>query len=94
MKSLLILLLYIGISMIIIGYMKNYQKCAEPKIEYRYVPRTFFEEQISPTNLMKSFSGMFNEDSTWLSYPFNNTSGKELSNTQNYTNFINTDATN
>ena len=38
---------------------------------------------------MKSFSGMFNEDSTWLSYPFNDTSGKELSNTQNYTNFIN-----
>ena len=87
MKGIMILMLYVGITMIIVGYMKNYQKCDEPKIEYRYVPRTFFEEQIAPTDLKKSFSGMFNDQSTWLSYPFNGTTNVEY-NKQNYDNFI------
>ena len=86
----MILMLYIGITMIIVGYMKNYQKCEEPKIEYRYVPRTFFEEQVAPTDLKKSFSGMFNEQSTWLSYPFSGTTEKTEYNKQNYDNFIKT----
>jgi len=88
MKGILILMLYIGITMIIIGYMKNYEKCEEPKIEYRYVQRTFFEEQIAPTNLRKSFNGMFNDQSSWLSYPFNQTDDKARYNKQNYDNFI------
>ena len=63
--------MYVGITMVIIGYVKNFQKCPEPKIEYRYVPRTFFEEQIAPTNLKQSFNGMFNDESIWKQYPFN-----------------------
>ena len=86
MKSLLLLLFFIGIVMIIVGYIRNFQKCDEPKIEYRYVPRTFFEEQIAPTDLKKSFSSMFDDPSAWTAYPFNDENNQY--NKQNYDNFI------
>ena len=71
MKSIIILLLCAGIIMVVTGYNKSLNKSSRPKIEYRYVPRTFFEEQISPTNLKQSFNSMFNDPSIWNKYPFN-----------------------
>lgn len=69
MKSFLILLFIIGFYMIIVGYMKNYQKCPEPTIEYRYVPRTFYEEQMQPNNIFQTFGAMFQDRDTWSTYP-------------------------
>ena len=55
--------------MVVTGYNKSFHKQQPPKIEYRYVPRTFFEEQTAPTDLKKSFSSMFDEPSNWMKYP-------------------------
>jgi len=71
MKSILLFIFLLGIFMILFGYSKNYQKCPEPQIEYRYIPRSFYEEQMTPTNIFKSFKAMFNNPSTWFSYPLN-----------------------
>lgn len=71
MKSFLILLFIVGFYMIIVGYIKNHKKCPQPKIEYRYIPRTFYEEQMQPTNVLKSFNAMFKDKSVWSSYPLN-----------------------
>jgi len=71
MKSIIIMLLCIGVVMVVTGYNKSFHKDKPPKIEYRYVPRTFFEEQTAPTNLKQSFSSMFNDESIWKQYPFN-----------------------
>ena len=32
---------------------------SEKKIEYRFVPRTIYDEQIKPVNLTDTFSSMF-----------------------------------
>jgi hypothetical protein len=71
MKSILLFVFLIGIFMVLFGYSKNFQKCPEPQIEYRYIPRSFYEEQMSPPEIFKSFNGMFNDKDTWFSYPTN-----------------------
>ncbi len=50
-RSLALLILLIGIVLITVGYSKTTLKCPPPQIEYRLVPRTFFEEQMSNQNL-------------------------------------------
>lgn len=69
MKSIGILLLIIGIVFISIGYNERISKCPLPKIEYRYVPRNFYEEQNSQVNLKNLYSNIFDKSSTWSKYP-------------------------
>lgn len=61
MKSLSLFVLMIGVIMITIGYMDNKVKEVkqERKIEYRFVPRTIYDDQIKPVNLNDTFSAMF-----------------------------------
>jgi len=66
MKSIVILLLIIGIIMIVMGYNREYSKCPNPIIEYRFIPRTFYDEQLSAPNLMKQFSSLFEDENVWL----------------------------
>ena len=72
-----------------IGYMENYNKCPPTKIEYRYIPRSFYEEQVSSINLKNFYSDLFNEPDTWASYPFNEKIGTY--NKKNYNNFVEKD---
>ena len=82
----MLLTFIIGLIFIVIGYLENYKKCPPPKIEYRYVPRSFYEEQVSSINLRKHYSNIFDEPSTWSTYPFNDKLGAY--NTKNYGNFV------
>ena len=66
MRGFLILLLFIGILLMAIELSKNTAKCPEPKIIYKYVPRTFKEEQESPVSVTDVFTTMFTEDSPWI----------------------------
>ena len=61
MKSLSLFLIMIGIVMVTVGYMNGKIKSIEkaPKIEYRFVPRTLYDDQIKPTNINETFSKMF-----------------------------------
>jgi hypothetical protein len=61
MKSLSLLVLVVGIVFITVGYMDNKVQNlkSEKKIEYRFVPRSIYDEQIKPTNLNDTFSTMF-----------------------------------
>ena len=61
MKSLSLLVLIVGIVFITVGYMDNKVQNlkSEKKIEYRFVPRSIYDEQIKPTNLNDTFSTMF-----------------------------------
>jgi hypothetical protein len=61
---LYILLLIIIITGILLMYFfVNEKKCPDPVIEYRFVPRTFKEEQENPTSVNDLFSNMFQENS-------------------------------
>ena len=90
MKSLILILFIIGLVLIFTGYTKNQYHCSEPKIEYRYIPRSFYEEQITTTNLKNLDSDMFDKQSTWSSYPFNQ--HKNTFDSKNYSNFIKKDS--
>lgn len=63
MQSLSLLILILGIVFITVGYMDNKVKENKPEkvIEYRFVPRSIYDEQIKPTDLNDTFSTMFSD---------------------------------
>lgn len=52
--------------MVVSGYHNQKQKCPPPKIVYKYIPRTFQEEQEDPAKVSEIFDKMFNESSPWI----------------------------
>jgi hypothetical protein len=68
MKSLVLLLLVLGVMMITTGYHQKLQTSfkQEKIIEYRYIPRSYIEEQLEPVNLQKSFADMFQKDNIFI----------------------------
>ena len=63
MQSLSLLVLILGIVFITVGYMDNKVKDTKQEkiIEYRFVPRSIYDEQIKPTDLNNTFSSMFSD---------------------------------
>ncbi len=59
MKSLIVILTFIGIMSVVVGYINQLKKCPPPKIEYRYVPRTFQQDQENPVKVSELYSTMF-----------------------------------
>ena len=66
MKSLIIILTFIGIIVIVVGYVNQIKKCPPPKVEYRYIPRTFQEDQEHPVRISELYNTMFVEPTPWL----------------------------
>jgi hypothetical protein len=68
MKTIILLLALAGIIFIAIGYVQNNLQCPPPVIEYRYVTKTFDDEQNDRQPLMSisGISDMFNKDSSWI----------------------------
>jgi hypothetical protein len=56
----------VSVIFLIIGVTKSYYKCPPNRIEYRYIPRTFKEEQDSPIPVSEIFNNMFKMPSPWL----------------------------
>jgi len=67
MKSFVLLLFFAGIMMITVGYINQLHKCPPPSIEYRYIPRTFDQEQDNPVRVSQLFNNMFQDPSVWIS---------------------------
>ena len=91
MQQIILFLLIIGIVLILMGYLELYfdtQK-KEKKIEYRYIPRNFYEEQITENNLKSLYSDMFNKQDSWSKYPVGD--ADIINKVDNNTNFINDD---
>ena len=53
----------LGVIMVTVGYMDKKIKKAEKEkeIEYRFVPKSIYEQQIQPVNLSDTFSTMFSD---------------------------------
>ena len=66
MQAIVVLLLLIGVIALIIGYVNQLKQCPPPKVEYRYIPRTFTEEQNDPVKVTQLFRNMFEEPTPWL----------------------------
>tara|TARA_B100000989_G_C19377348_1_gene400037 strand:- start:383 stop:613 length:231 start_codon:yes stop_codon:yes gene_type:complete len=63
MKSLILLLFVIGICLITTGYQKKLLKTYEVKkeVEYRFIPRNIYDEQLGSPQVTKSFVDMFDD---------------------------------
>lgn len=67
MKTIIILVLFIGLFMVTHGiYEQKLKNVSEKeKIVYKFIPRTYYEEQLSDNNVMTKLSSMFNDNSPW-----------------------------
>ncbi len=65
MKQLILLLLFIGVIMIMHGIYQEKIKAAKEnvKVEYRFIPRTYLEEQLAASTISHQFKNMFNKSS-------------------------------
>jgi hypothetical protein len=68
MKSIILVLAMIGIIFIAVGYVKSNLQCPPPKIEYRYISKTFEDEQNVKTPILSlgGMYSMFEDDSPWI----------------------------
>jgi len=63
-RTIALILLLAGIILVTIGYTKLSFKCPNAgKIEYRYIPRQIYEEQIYDQNILSKFGTMFDQES-------------------------------
>lgn len=69
MKILIIFVLFIGLFLIMQGVYDEKIKTIESnkKIEYKFIPRTYYEEQLADSQLSSQVESMFNYDSPWSS---------------------------
>lgn len=70
MKSLILFFFFLGIIFIVMG--QNNNSCPPPRVEYRYIPRTFDQEQYDRTPILATYGKLFTEASPWeesIGYP-------------------------
>lgn len=66
-KGIIMLLIFIGLSLIVINSFKiNSTQCPPQQIVYKYIPRTFEEEQEEPVYPSDIFKTMFTQQSPWI----------------------------
>jgi hypothetical protein len=69
MKVFIVLSLFVGMALVMHGiYDEKYKELQKNvRIEYRFLPRTLYEEQLgrSDPNLTAKFSKMFHDNSPW-----------------------------
>ena len=63
MKSLIIFFFFIGIIFIMMGQQSD--MCPGPRVEYRYIPRTFDQEQLDRTPILATYGDLFTKNSAW-----------------------------
>ena len=67
-KIILLFVIFFGILLITVEVVRI--RCGlvrkDPKIIYRYIPRTFEEEQLDPVYVSEIFETMFSQPSPWV----------------------------
>jgi hypothetical protein len=65
MNTFNLIIIFIGAILIAVGYQKTKCQC-ENNIEYKFIPRTFKEEQEYPVKPGEIFKTMFEQPSPWI----------------------------
>jgi hypothetical protein len=65
-KTVIIILFFIGILFITTDLIKEQKACPKEKVIYKYIPRTFDEEQEDPVLPSDVFRTMFAQPSPWV----------------------------
>ena len=61
-----IIALVVGLALIVVSWMATNKECPPPRIEYRFIPRSFKEEQDSPVPVSQIFDQMFNQPTVFV----------------------------
>ena len=72
MKSLVIFIFVIGLILLTTGYQKKLAKTVEihREVEYRFIPRSIYEEQVGQPNVSQSFADMFEKQDVFMTSPY------------------------
>ena len=65
-KIIILTILFIGILMISISIVKDSAYCQKERIIYKYIPRTFENEQTNEVSVTDIFNVMFTQPSPWI----------------------------
>jgi hypothetical protein len=71
MRSIILFFTFIGVILITVGYVKTNMECPPPLVKFKYIPKTFDEEQNNPVPITNLFGKMFDKDSPWVSSRLN-----------------------
>lgn len=65
MRSFVLLALFVGLALVMHGIYEEKVARAEKdvRVEYRFIPRTLYEEQMATSDLAGQFKNMFEKDS-------------------------------
>lgn len=69
MKSIILFLFFLGVMFLIHGiYDQKYKSLKDNiRVEYRFIPRTFYEEQLQENpNVANTYKNMFQKESPWF----------------------------
>lgn len=68
MKPIILFLFFVGTLLIIHGiYDQKYEALKENvRVEYRFIPRTYYEEQLAQSSVSSNFKNMFAKESPWF----------------------------
>lgn len=66
MRVLVLFLIFLGTIFITIGYTKTNMKCPPPIVKFKYIPKTFEEQQMNPVPIKSVYGKLFTEDSPWV----------------------------
>ena len=65
-RFIVLILFIIGILFIVVEVTKSYNECPATEIQYRYIPRSFKDEQSEPIAINDLYGKMFDEPSPWV----------------------------
>jgi hypothetical protein len=65
-NNILIILMIVGLVCAVVSLTKELSTQPEQIIEYKYIPRTFQEEQDNPVYVSDIFKDMFDKPSPWV----------------------------
>jgi hypothetical protein len=73
MKSFILFIFVIGLILLTTGYQKQLTRQVEvqKEIEYRFIPRSIYEEQMGQPQVSQSFADMFEKQDIFMTNPYN-----------------------
>ena len=68
MKTIVILTLFVGMFLIVQGVFEEKLKAAEnnKKVVYKFIPKTYYEEQMEDSNVTGKMANIFNKTAPWF----------------------------
>ncbi len=65
-KLIIIAILFVGMLLVSISIANSYNACPAPSVVYKFIPRSFAENQDNPVPLDDILGKMFTEPSPWV----------------------------